>query len=114
MRQAYICGAYTHENPAQVRHHIRIAVQTADLAAALGWLPIVPHTMGHHRGTEWEEAMTRCRAMVMTLDPAKDCLMVLPNWAGSRGAREEIELAKRLGIPVHHGIPRPEDQPCTN
>ena len=99
MNQAYIAGRYT-GTPEEVRAHILLAMQAGAYTLAAGWLPILPHTMGPHRGTTWDQAMDRCRELIRGLDPARDILVALPNWAESRGAREEVGLAMSLGIRV--------------
>lgn len=79
--------------------NIQTALEAARLVAAAGLFPILPHTMGSHE-SDWETAMKTCRALIRGLDPARDILVTLPNWAESRGAREEVALAIRLGIRV--------------
>ena len=99
IRQVYVAGAYTADTRTRTLQHIsRALVAGCDLAKA-GLHPIVPHTMGSHRAT-WEQAMTRCRETIQGLDPACDCLALLPGWEGSRGAVEERALAESLGLPV--------------
>lgn len=101
MRQAYICGKYTNEDPAQVLANVEAAIQVAADAAKKGWTPICPHTMGPHRGITWDGAMDRCRELVQGLDPATDCLVLIPGWEKSRGAREEFGLATAGSVPVY-------------
>lgn len=99
--QAYICGPYR-GNPAQVHRNVTRALAVGAWAAAEGFFPIVPHTMGPHRGMTWEEAMERCRYLLTTLDPARDVLVTVPGWENSRGSREEVGLASVRGIPIIH------------
>lgn len=98
--QAYVCGPYTNEDPARVLANVREALAAADEAAAHGWLPICPHSMGPHHGQTWEEAMDRCRYLIRSLKPGRDILVALPTWAESKGAREEVSLAMSLGVEV--------------
>lgn len=99
IRQAYIAGRYT-GTPDEVQTHILVALRGAARAAIHGFLPIIPHTMGDHRETTWDQAMDRCRQIIRSLDPSRDILLALPNWQDSRGAREEVLLAEALGIKV--------------
>lgn len=97
MVQAYIAGPYT----GAVSEHVWTALRAAQrVMEARGWLPIVPHVMGPH-GATWDAAMERCRESIRGLDPACDCLVLLPGWEDSRGAREERELAMSLGLKVY-------------
>ena len=99
MNQAFISGPYTHETHAQILENVEAALIAGIKVSAHGYAPIVPHTMGPHR-ISWSEAMVRCRDLIRGLDPAMDILVALPNWAESRGAREEVGLAMELGIRV--------------
>jgi hypothetical protein len=99
MNQAYIAGRYT-GTPEEVQQHILLALKGAARASGHGYLPIIPHTMGPHRGQTWDGAMDRCRELIRGLDPARDIVVALPNWMDSRGAREEVLLAEFLGIRV--------------
>lgn len=98
--QAYIAGSYSSPHAHQIIQHVRAALFGALKASAMGYLPIVPHTMFNHRTTSWEDAMQRCRYLIRQLDPTLDILVLLPGWENSRGAREEVDLAVRLGIRV--------------
>lgn len=99
-RQAFISGAYTDPDHPRVLRNIAAALEAGRSAAAMGWAPIVPHAMFNHRETDWETAMTRCRALIRGLEPGRDILVALPAWAESRGAREEVALALSLGVEV--------------
>lgn len=99
MRQAYVCGPYTHMFEVGLLDNIASALATARYLTGRGWYPIVPHVMGPHRAT-WDEAMERCRSLVRGLDPQADVVVVLANWEQSKGAQEEVALARALGIRV--------------
>lgn len=99
MNHAYIAGPYTHESHTQILENVDAALDAGIAAAARGYAPIVPHTAGSHRVT-WDVAMVRCRDLIRGMDPTRDILVALPNWAESRGAREEVGLAMELGIRV--------------
>lgn len=98
--QAYIAGAYTAADPEGLRQNIARANAGAAMALSAGFLPIVPHTMGPHRGMTWDHAMDRCRALVHGLDPDRDVLIALHGWSSSRGAREEVSIAIRRKVRV--------------
>lgn len=99
MRQAYVAGPYTSVTEDGTRSNIRAALGHAHALTAAGWHCIVPHVMGSHAAT-WDDAMERCRVLIATLDPKTDALVVLPTWAQSKGACEEVQLAHALGVPV--------------
>lgn len=98
--QFYAAGPYTSADGTVTRRNIQVALDAgAAICRVRGWFPIVPHASGSHRVT-WEEAMVRCRSIIGGLDPAKDILVLLPEWESSRGTREEKALAESLGIRV--------------
>lgn len=99
MRQAYIAGPYTSPTEPGTLTNITAALDCAQILIRAKWFPIVPHVMGSHR-LDWETALVRCRDLIRGLDPKTDALVVLPNWEKSRGAREEVDLAKSLGLRV--------------
>ena len=99
MRQAYIAGCYSGPDESIITQNIGCALLVASYVNVAGWFPIVPHTMGSHR-TTWNAAMDRCRGIIRGLDPAHDAIVLVDNWEKSKGAREEVDLAKSLGIPV--------------
>jgi len=99
IRQAYVCGSYSAPSESITLAHVRAALGHAHTLASVGWSPIVPHVMGSHRAT-WDEAMVRCRDLIRGLDPACDVLVTLPGWECSRGAQEDVELAREIGIRV--------------
>ncbi len=100
MPQAYIIGPYTSPDPDHLLDNVRSALAVALKAAAVGYLPIVPHTMGNHRVSTWDDAMERCRYLIRGLDPRQDVVILSPHWEESRGSREEVVLAQFLSIRI--------------
>ena len=87
IRQAYVAGAYTADTRTRTLQHIMRALVAGCALTKQGLHVIVPHAMGSHRAT-WDGAMTRCREIIQSLDPAQDCLVLL--------------LAEALGVEVEH------------
>jgi|WetSurSiteA1Bulk_404760.scaffolds.fasta_scaffold153629_2 hypothetical protein len=98
--QAYIAGKYTDQNPEMVRFNIRAALKAGiQIIEAKGWNPIIPHASMSH-DTDWAPAMDRCADVIRSLDPARDCIILLPGWGQSKGAIWEKAFAESLGISV--------------
>ena len=97
--QVYCAGPYSGTTE-QIKDNIVAALRAALMLSGHGFMPIVPHTMGPHHGMSWDEAMERCRLTVSRLDPARDMVVLLPGWEGSKGTLEEMRLAEKLGITV--------------
>jgi hypothetical protein len=99
IRQVYVAGSYSADTRTRELHNISKALVAACALVKQGVHPIVPHTSGSHRCT-WDEAMDRCRSIIRGMDPVRDYLVLLPGWEGSRGAREERELALNCDLSV--------------
>ncbi|WP_067923769.1 DUF4406 domain-containing protein [Alicyclobacillus shizuokensis] len=62
-----------------------------------GYEVINPARLGYVEGWSWEDYLRRdIKAM---LDA--DAVVVLPNWLDSKGARLEILVASKLGMPIY-------------
>ena len=98
----YVAGPYRGSTPDDVDLNIASATQVGKLVARLGYYPVIPHlnTLHFERfaglpdqffldGTI--ELMRRCDAVIMC-----------PGWQASSGARQELEEAHRLAIPVFY------------
>ena len=99
IRQAYVAGSYSADTRTRTLQNISRALMAACALTGLGYHCIVPHVAGSHRST-WDDAMDRCRATIHAMDPSRDCLVLLPGWEQSRGAREERDIALAIGMEV--------------
>ena len=95
---AYIAGPYRDSSHYHVERNIRAAEAVAVRVAGAGATFLCPHTMtrameGVRDDAYWLDAtlelMRRC-----------DCVVLADDWWGSEGANNEINEARRLGIPV--------------
>ena len=100
IRQVYVAGSYSADTRTRELQNVMKALLAAIELTRQGYHCIVPHVSGSHRVT-WMKAMDRCRAIIQGMDPAQDCLALLPGWEASRGSCEERELAEALGLPVY-------------
>src|SRR5690606_18579438 len=62
----------------------------------MGYFVVVPHDYVKP-DTDWNAAMRKCIEIMMHCD----MLVTLPDWANSKGACIEVDLARKLGMPVH-------------
>jgi len=96
--KVYIAGPYTQGN---VAGNVRAAYEVASKLADLGFAPYIPHATHF-----WHLMFPRRYESWLELDnaflPCCDALLRLPG--SSNGADGEVQLAKRLGIPVFTDI----------
>jgi len=94
MKRIYIAGPYTQGDPEE---NTRKAIAAADIVAAAGFAPFVPH-LSHL----WEQISPKPYQFWIDLDnaflPICEALLRIPG--PSNGADAEVALAESLGIPV--------------
>jgi len=98
MKIVYIAGPYRAKTAWEIEKNIQRARFRGAEVAAMGAMPIIPHTnTAHFDGIQDDlfwidgtlELMRRC-----------DAVLLCGQWLASVGTMGEIEEAKRLGIPV--------------
>lgn len=99
IRQAYIAGSCGPDARAGVLANTARAMTAACKLAGAGWSAIIPRASGSQDIT-WDTALKRCENVIQGMDPAMDCLVLLPGWEQSPGARLERKMALRSGIQV--------------
>lgn len=94
----YVAGRFRSADGWKVNENVFAAEKAGREVAALGAMPLVPHSIGAHMaGTEDDtfwltgtlELMRRC-----------DVVLVLPGYQESQGTMGEIAEAQRIGMPV--------------
>lgn len=94
----YVAGPYSRGD---VTRNVRRAYEAANQLADLGFAPFVPHATHF-----WDLLFPRPYEFWLDLDnaflPCCDAVLRLPG--SSDGADKEVDLAKRLGIPVFNDI----------
>lgn len=94
----YVAGRFRSADGWKINENVFAAEKAGREVAALGAMPLVPHSIGAHMaGTEDDtfwltgtlELMRRC-----------DLVLVLPGYQESQGAMGEIAEAQRIGMPV--------------
>jgi len=95
----YVSGPYTAGNGRSVEANMAAAIMLGGQIRGLGYTPMVPHiaVLPFRPGDNpWKSAVREALTMLRRCD----ALVVLSNWMDSRGARMEVWMAKRWGIPV--------------
>ena len=112
MKLAYTAGPYRAKTLHGVMENIRAAELTAIDLWRIGFAVICPHkntalldgTLGEDDSHIWIEGdlvmLERC-----------DCIVMIPGWERSEGARAEKEFAEDAKIPVFHW-PMDKDELC--
>jgi hypothetical protein len=94
----YIAGPFRARSAWGIAENVRAAERLGLEVARIGMMPLIPHSNTAHFHGELPdrffldgtlELMRRC-----------DAVLVLPAWEMSSGARDEVDEAERIGIPV--------------
>lgn len=95
MNKVYVAGPYT---KGDVAVNVREAIIAGNNLRALGWVPFIPHLTHFwymvvpHDVDYWYKYDLEWLEM-------RDAVFLLPG--ESKGAEKEVELARRLGMPVY-------------
>ena len=102
MKVIYVAGAFRAETQWGIHRNVLKAEEVGLQLWKMGFVPIVPHKLtefyqGECADSVWLdgciELLKRC-----------DIVFTVKGWENSRGAREEVKIALRLGIPIYDGI----------
>ena len=90
-KKIYIAGKISGEDPTKCAGKFLKAENEIEFQ---GFEAINPLKIVGTWDTTWEDAMRKCIAALMTAD----AILLLPDWADSRGARIEQDIAFRVKI----------------
>lgn len=107
MIKVYVAGKYDDDNIVSSLENMRLGMKVSTELLLKGYAPFVPwfdyhfvlmcpdnkkitKKMYHDYSMQWLEV--------------SDCVLALPNWRKSGGARREIKRAEELGIEVYYPI----------
>lgn len=111
----YISGPYSPGHGRTVDENIGIAREYATRAWNLGWAAITPHlnTARFERDCDLrhEEWLAGDLSILAHLVPARSAILMLPNWQQSKGARLELQQARKRGILVYFATEIPDGVP---
>lgn len=111
----YISGAYSADSKEGVEDNILLAEFFALKIWNMGHSAMCPHLntkLFEQKGCKAEHSHYLDFDMRMLC--ACEAIFMLPNWETSKGAKMELELAKRIGMPIFYDIeavptePRPD------
>lgn len=99
LKLVYIAGPFRGPTPGDVARNIERAEAAARFAVTLGVFPVTPHSIGARlQGVGSQESFW----LPGTLELMRRCdeIWVVPNFEQSKGTRNEIDEARRLGIQI--------------
>jgi len=97
---SYIAGRFSAPTRELVEANIAAAEGLGLFLASRGYYPVIPHSSTGHPGFEHIGSYEFYIEGTLELMRRCDCVVLVPGWESSRGARGEVEEAERLGIPV--------------
>lgn len=96
----YVAGRFSAANRELVQANIEAAEGLGLFLASHGFYPVIPHSSTGHPGFEKVGSYEFYIEGTLELMRRCDCVVLVPGWESSRGARGEVAEAERLGIPV--------------
>jgi len=99
---AFVSGCYTGEDSLETDQYIKLARDCTIWLWNHGYSVFCPHLnsaqMERFTNQNYQIFLNFCLKVIKS--GLIDFLVLLPNWAASSGANKEINLAKKLTIPV--------------
>jgi hypothetical protein len=106
MSLVYVAGKLTAPDRAAVERNIELATTLGLAVASIGCMPVIPHANTAHPMFETIQSYEFWITGTSKLLGRCDAVITCDNWTESKGARLEVELASKLGVPVFHSIDR--------
>jgi len=99
---AFISGKFRGSNHWQIHLNVLKAEAVVPKLIGLGYIPYCPHLItanlqGHFSDDVF---LDMCLEYIRQMNPKTDIMFMLEGWQESRGAGEEYELARELGITI--------------
>lgn len=102
----YIAGPYRHPlGECYVHRHIEDARAVTEELWKMGYTVICPHlNTAHFGGLVPDERFLKGYMEILTClsDNPDSCVVMLPRWKQSNGARAEFDFAEALGMNIFH------------
>jgi hypothetical protein len=107
MKRVYVAGKYDDDNIVSVLDNMQLGMRTCTELLLKGYAPFCPWLDYHYalmlREGEHIKKETYHLYSLKWLE-VSDCVLALPNYKNSGGALREIEIAKKLDIPIFYLI----------
>ncbi len=101
-RLIFVSGPYNGESQAKITENIWHACRVAVRLWELGWFCICPHmNMAHFEVYSSLPEKVYLKGDLKFLEKC-DCVFMLKGYENSKGAKAELELAKKLGLAVYY------------
>lgn len=107
MIKVYVAGKYNDNNIISALENMRLGMRVSTELLLKGYAPFVPwfdyHFILMLRDGEKITKSEYHRYSIQWLE-VSDCILALPNWMESDGAKMEIKRTKELNIPIYYSI----------
>lgn len=101
MKLVYISGKYTRTDKRTVRDNIKLAERYGIKIWNKGYAVLIPHMNTAFLERKSKVGYNQIMEADLLMLSRCDILFLLPNYKSSRGALQELELAKKLEIPIY-------------
>lgn len=107
MKRVYLAGSYSADNVISILDNIRKGIRAGTEVLLAGYAPFTPWLDYHYnlslRDGEKLTVEDFYRYSLSWLE-VSEAVLVLPDSENSNGTRQEIEAAKKLGIPIFYSL----------
>lgn len=100
----FVAGAYMNSDPKEIECNIQLAEKYSIELWNLGYKVFCPHLNTAHFEVKANADEKTYKEFDMRMLQSCDAIFALPNWEESKGAKAEIEEAKRLGKRVFYSL----------
>lgn len=100
MKVVYVAGKFRGKSAWDIAENVRAAERVGLEVARAGAMPLIPHANTAHFHGEGEDQFWLDGTLELLR--RSDAVMLVNDWGESEGARDEVRLAREMGMTVFH------------
>ena len=106
MKRIYVAGNYSADNVIEVLDNIRKGIDACAKLIIHGYSPFCPWLDFQYKLSSKGNEITKEMLYDCSLSwlKASEAMLVISGSGDSEGTKREIEIAKKLGIPIFHSV----------
>ncbi len=106
MKRIYVAGSYSADNVIEILDNIRKGIDICAKLIRHGYSPFCPWLDFQYKLSREGEGITKEMLYRCSLSwlKASEVMLIIPGSGDSEGTKREMEIAKRLSIPIFHSV----------